>query len=489
MADNTIQVNTQQGLLKPTIQITILSIFGIFVSFVTQILIAKKFGAAMEMDAGRHRSIRATKNIFASFFIKGGSILVSLLLVRIAIHYVDQTKYGIWITLSSIIAWMSFFDVGLGNGLRNRLAEALAMNQKELARIYISTTYAMLCLIMGSVFLLFIVANKFLDWSIILNAPAEMRKELNLLALIIFGVFCLRFVMALVQTILTADQYPAAASFLPLLGNGLALCVIYFLTKHTNGSLIYLGLTLSIAPTLILLIASIIFFGGRYRPYTPSLKYIRFHYIRSLMNLGVKFFLIQMCVILLYQTSNIIISHLFGPKEVTPYNVAFQYFGVLTMAFSIVLSPFWSATTEAYVRGDVKWIKRSVRNLQLCFVLLVISAFIMFLAADWAYALWVGKSIIIPAALSFSLCLYVIINAWIAIYVYVLNGIGKIQLQLYYGIISSLLSVPLAIFLGHRIGIEGVVLATIGVSGIGVILYPVQYHKIVNQTAYGLWAK
>lgn len=41
----------QKGLLKPTLQITCFSVLGVFVSFLTQIIIAAKFGTTMERDA------------------------------------------------------------------------------------------------------------------------------------------------------------------------------------------------------------------------------------------------------------------------------------------------------------------------------------------------------------------------------------------------------------------------------------------------------
>jgi len=450
--------------------------------------LALEHPAQSRISEGHQRTAKARRNILASFFIKGASILVGLMLVPLAISYVDETRYGIWITLSSVVAWMSFLDIGLGHGLRNRFAEALARGQDDLARIYVSTTYAILCLIMGAVFVLFVVVNPLLNWPTILNSPPEMAEELSMAALVVFGVFCLQLVLRLLQTIFTADQHPAKASVLPLLGNALALGVIYALTKCTDGSLIYLVLTLTLAPAVVLLIATVAVFKGRYRPYAPSLKYVRFGHSRHLMSLGMKFFVIQMAFILMFQTSNIIISQLFGPQEVTPYNIAFRYFGVLTMLFAIIISPCWSAITEAYTKGDIDWIRKTMRNLQYCFMLTAVLAIFMLLVADWVYALWVGRSIRIPTALSLSVALYIIINAWNAIYSNFLNGIGKVQLQLYCGMTGALLNVPLAIFLGNRIGIEGVILAPVAISLFGVAIYPIQYRKIINKKACGIWA-
>ena len=436
---------------------------------------------------GLQRSLKARRNILASLFIKGGSILIGLMLVPIAIHYVNPVRYGIWITLSSIIVWVSVLDVGLGHGLRNRFAEALARGEKELARIYVSTTYAILSLIMGSAFFVFIIINQRLNWSAILNAPSEMSEELSFVALVVFGILCLQFVLRLLQTVLIADQYPSKASFLQLLGNILALSVIYLFTKTTNGSLLYLAVALTLAPAFVLVIGNIVVFRGRYRFYAPSLKYVRFSHTSRLMTLGVKFFVIQMSAILIYQTANIIISQLFGPEKVTTYNIAFKYFSLLSMVFMIIMSPYWSAITDAFTKGDILWVRKTMRNLQYCFWIMAGLAFLMYYVADWTYAIWVGKSILIPSTLSLVVAVYVVINAWNALFSYFLNGFGKVQIQVYCSLGSGLLNIPLAIYLGRKIGIEGVVMANIAVSVYGAVLYPIQYNKIVNERARGIW--
>ena len=118
---------------------------------------------------GHDRTVKAKKNIIASVFLKGTSIVIGFLMVRITLNYLDQTKYGIWLTVSSITAWISFFNMGLGGGLKNRLAVAFAKNDYELGKTYVSTTYAILTIIISIVAIFFFVFNVYLDWSEILN--------------------------------------------------------------------------------------------------------------------------------------------------------------------------------------------------------------------------------------------------------------------------------------------------------------------------------
>ncbi|MFQ5335270.1 MAG: polysaccharide biosynthesis protein, partial [Flavobacteriales bacterium] len=99
------------------------------------------------VNRGTPRGVLARKNILASILIKGGSVLISLALVPLIIRYLDTTRYGIWITVTYMVSWLGLFDIGLGHGLRNRLAEALASGNRQLARSYLSTTYALLIII------------------------------------------------------------------------------------------------------------------------------------------------------------------------------------------------------------------------------------------------------------------------------------------------------------------------------------------------------
>jgi O-antigen/teichoic acid export membrane protein len=436
---------------------------------------------------GHERSVNAKKNIMASLVIKGISILISLFLVPLTIHYLNPTKYGIWLTLSSIIGWLGFFDIGFGNGLRNKFAESVAIGKHELARVYVSTTYAILSIIIASVLILFFIINPFLDWSKILNTPAGMSGELSVLALIVFVFFCLQFVLQLITTVLTANQQPAKASLFNLIGSLFSLTVIFILTKTTSGNLIYLGTAFGFAPILVLGISSFWFYSNGYRCYAPSIKFVKFNYARDLMSLGVKFFILQIAAVIIYQTSNIIISQLFGPAQVTPYNIAYKYFSIIPMGFGIIMMPFWSAFTEAWTKNDIDWIKNTVNRLVKIWAVLSIVAVLMLIFSNFIYRMWVGKEIVVPIGMSAVMASYVIVNAWCGIYSQFLNGVGKIKLQLYSGLLGALINIPLAIFLGKHFGISGVVLSTFLLAVVSGIWSPVQYYKLINNKAKGIW--
>ena len=155
---------------------------------------------------GNKRTLRAKRNITVSFISKAISIMISFIIVPLTLGYVGRVEYGIWMTISSIIAWFSFFDIGLGNGLRNKLAEALAKEDTEIAKVYISSSYA---LIVGIAFLMFsgfYVASNFISWNAALNTDIVSNAELFKIVVVVFFFFCLGFVLKLLSSILQALQ-------------------------------------------------------------------------------------------------------------------------------------------------------------------------------------------------------------------------------------------------------------------------------------------
>ncbi len=348
-----------------------------------------------------------------------------------------------------------------------------------------------MALIIAFVLILFYVLNHFLNWSTILKAgdAPDTVSEISRLAVFVFTFFCLTFFFRLISTILAADQQPAKASLFNLYTNVLSLIAIVILIKVTAGSLLFLGIIFSGIPLLVFIGANFWFFSAEYKFYRPSFKFVDLSKAKDLFSLGTKFFSIQVSGVLIFQTNNIIISQLFGPAEVTPYNVAFKYFSILMMLFAIVITPFWSAFTEAWVKNDTNWIKNIMSKLIKFWIILLILGLIMFLASGIVYSVWVGDKVNIPLILSFLVFTWIIMNIWNGLYSHFLNGLGKIKIQLYLAIAAAVINVPLAVYLGGRMGISGILIANIFVISFPIFIYPVQYKKLVNGTALGIWNK
>lgn len=439
------------------------------------------------LTQGHERSLRAKKNIIKSVFIKGGSIIISLMLIPLTINYVNPTQYGIWLTLSSIITWAALFDLGLGNGLKNKLAEVIALNDLSKAKSYVSSTYAILIIISALLFIVFCLINPYINWSGVLNVQAGSYNQLSQLVLIIFGFFCCQFVVELINTVLFANHAPAKAALMNMIAQLLTLVVIVIAIRYKPGSLTELVIIMAGIPLLVMFAGTVILFKGSYKSIAPSIININFGYAKELLSVGGSFFVIQIGALVLYGTDNIVITQLFGPREVTIFNVAYKLFSIILMIFMLVITPFWSAFTEAYVKDDYAWIKIALAKINKLWAVLSTLSILMLIISPWLYKIWVGNSIIVPFSLSLAMCLYMISLVWQATHVQLLNGTGKIKLQFYLVVFSSIVNIPLSIFLGRRMGVAGVTFSNVILLAMMGIIFSVQTGKIINKTATGIF--
>lgn len=439
---------------------------------------------------GSERSRKALINIVISVIMRGVSIIASLLIVPLTINYVNPTKYGIWLTLSSIIGWIGFLDLGLGNGFRNRFAESLAKGNTILAKQYVSTTYFALSTITVVSLIIVNIINLFIDWTSVLNVDPSYKQELTKVFAIVTGFFCLNFSARLIGTLFTADQKPALYGVLNGVGDILSLVVIFILTRVSEGSLVNLALYYSGIPCLVMIIATFVAFSHKpYKVYTPTWTNVQLLLLKNIFNLGIAFFIIHLCMIAIFQIINIVISRELGPEYVTQYNIAYKYFNILNLLLTIILTPLWSASTEAYVQKDFNWLRSIVKKLEFLSLLLSVLGLIMLVISNFVYDIWIGDSVLIPFSLSSCMLIYNVANIISSVYMNIINGIGTVRLQTIVYVLFGILSWPIMTYSCRFFGLEGVLLIPGLLFFAQALLQKIQLNKLIAGKATGIWAK
>jgi O-antigen/teichoic acid export membrane protein len=218
---------------------------------------------------------------------------------------------------------------------------------------------------------------------------------------------------------------------------------------------------------------------------------VKLGYAKNLVQLGIKFFIIQISSLIVFTTDNIIITQIFTPGEVTVYNVAYKYFNIIPLVFGVILTPFWSAYTEAYAKKDFQWIRMSTKKLLKIWIIFVLVILVMLGISREFYGIWTESRINVPFILSAFMGLFAIIQMWNNIFTYFINGVGKIKLQLYLSSFAGILNIPLSIMLAKtlNLGVTGVIIATSVCMLFGTFLIPIQYYKILNQKDEGIWGQ
>lgn len=440
--------------------------------------------------SGSERTILIKKNILASSLLKVISIVISLIIVPATIDYVNAERYGIWLTLSSIIAWLSYFDFGFAHGFRNRFAEAVAKDDHCLARKYVSTTYVVLAILFLAIMIITSIINRHIEWSNILNVSLCLNGELRAVFQILIIFFCINIVAQVFCTMLMANQRPASSAAITTVGSLISLISIIILTYTTTGSLEYLAIAFSGIPCLFTIIISIIVFSsGKYKKYAPSFKHIDFSLTKDIIGMGGQFFLIMMCMLLIFQFTNIIISRELGPESVTLYNVTYKIFSIVEMVAMIILTPIWSAYTDAYTRKDFDWMKRSALKLEKIGLISFPALVLLTIISPFLFKIWLGDEVNTSIYVSIAIAFFTFCKIMGAIYMHQLNGTGKVRIQLITYAIIAIFAIPAMIYSCRQWGLVGVVIVPSLAFFMQFVICRIQLNKIINQTAIGLWNK
>ena len=435
------------------------------------------------------RSRYLLANIAASFLIKGWSAVVVLLMVPATLHCLGDYQNGIWLTISSLLLWIDNMDIGLGNGLRNKVAEYMAHGETERTRRLISSTFAMLTCIIIPVLLILLLLIALSDPYGVLNAEPEKVSHLDQVLMVTVTLVCTSFIFKLIGNFYMGIQLPAVSNLLIALGQTLALVGTYIVLWSGSHSLMHIALVNTAAPLLVYLIAYPITFYYKYPQLRPALSLINLKEAKGVVNMGVQFFIMQISSVVLFMTSNLLISKLFTPAMVTPYQITYRYLSVLLVVFTVICMPFWNATTDAYERNDMEWIRQATRKLRLMTIGILMMMVVMVVISPWVYDIWIGN-ITIDIKMSIVMAAYIFILIYSMRYSYFINGIGKLRLQLIFTASAAIIFIPLAYLTtqwSHDIIWFMIVMCLVNIPGM--IVNRIQFHKLINGKATGIWAK
>jgi len=439
--------------------------------------------------SGNTRSGKVKRNAIISFIVMILTNLIAFLLMPIVISYLDVTKYGIWLTINSVLAWVFLFDLGLSGGLRTRLAQALAKNEIEDANILINTAYAFLTIIMLILCLLYYLISPFVNWVKIFNAPSNLTNELNMLMMVVVLFFLLRFILQIINGIYTAIQKNSIINIMSLFTQLLSLVSILLFAKWINGSLFWIGFIYSISPLIVLIIGNIIFFNN-YTDFKLSLKYIKLSALKRILNIGIYEFIDQIAFIILMSATNLIIAQVTSPGAVVPYHVTMRIFGIFLTVYTLATNPLIPAFTEAYTIDDFSWIKNVLKKINQLYIICALGVILMIPLSKPIFNFLVKGKVQMSYSLTIIIVTLTLLRMFGAVYTKFLTGCGKVRLIGISSIISATIYILFIVFFGKKLtfGIHGILLLQLLLGIITTSIVFTQSRKVLNKQDIGIWS-
>ena len=433
------------------------------------------------------RSRLIVKNVIASFLVKGWTAVIILLMVPLSLKCLGVYQNGVWLTISSMLVWIDQMDIGLGNGLRNRLTSHVAHGEVAEARMVVSSTIAMLACIVIPIILCVIPFIWLTNIYVFLNVEPGIIPELRIALTTAVILVCTTFVMKFINNVYMGMQLPAVSNRLMALGLTFSLLATWLAYQLGHATFFVVVIVNTVSPLLVYILAYPYTFYKKFPELRPSLKYVNLSSALELGNLGVKFFWLQIAGVIQFMTANLLISNFFSPAMVTPYQIAYRYMSIVMVLFTVVCMPFWNATTDAYERNDIQWIINANKKMNWMTLCIAILLLVMIAVSPWVYQIWIGDACEVSFGMTVMMALYIFFLILSMRYSYFLSGISALRLQLYMTIMTVIF-IPAAWIVSHHthdiLWFMAVMCFCVVPS---IIVHGIQLHKILANKATGIW--
>jgi O-antigen/teichoic acid export membrane protein len=434
------------------------------------------------MDVSNSRTRNYLKQIKSGAFLKLCALVAAFTAMPVMIKYLGAEEYGVWSTMLTLVSWVMLLDIGLGNGLKNKIAESLAVNKHDDAVAYVSTAYVTLGVILLIFILIFLIFSNLISWQSVFNTKSIAEDELYLSVVFLFSFVMVNFWLSLVNQIFHGLQRSSVVVFGQFVSNSVVLIFVFCLNLYFYSSLIYIVVAYGVALT----IANILLTFGLYRKHrflVPKMRKFDSTKQCELLSLGLRFFLIQISVLVIFVTDKMLITQFLGPSEVTSYDAVFKLFSMFSIIHSILLLPLWTAYSDAYAKKDFNWIKfQIVFQLKMVFVFLI-AAIILAVLSPYIIEIWLLGEVEPNNDLIWLMVIYIFITTWNNVFAFYQNAIGSVNLQFYLSLFVPVVNLLVSIYLLEQgVGVVGVVVGSLSALLFYSIFGPMQVFNDLRNT-------
>lgn len=397
-------------------------------------------------------------------------------------YFSNEVLNGIWLTIFSILTWITFFDFGMGNSLRNKLTESISKNDITLSNMYISTTYILMIVPTIIIIVGATISADFIDWNKIFSVNGDLvsNEYLTLFICVVFILYALNFYFSIIFAILHAIFKSYLISGIQALVNVINIIFISVLYLMKVNDLILLGGIYIGTSVIVLVITTIWIFKLNKQNLTLSFKYFNKSLIKDIANVGLKFLILQLAIIVLFNTDNFLISRYIGVDKVTSYQLVNKLLSVNTIILGIVLTPIWTKVIRDTAENNINENRKTLFKLLIVFFLLVIGVLIIGFLSPLILKVWTGSNILVSNKLTIFMVIFTIIHMWCNIFQVILNGLSKLNIQMICYGIAAVINIPISVYLVQHtdLGVVAIILGTIFslvVPGIILPIYTIRY--------------
>ncbi len=392
----------------------------------------------------------ASANIAWATAAKLLSIVCAVFSVPLLLALLGTEQYGMWATLTSLVAFISLLDLGVGNSMRNSVASMSTFNA-ESVRLEFIGFFRLLCLVGLVTTLGFCVALLWLD----------VAAGHVLAAWVLYVPLLVLLPLMLGSSVLQGARATGLQSVLHAVGGFGYFTYVGFLA--------WLGRTptineLAVAWTSFYLIALVaVFLLGLRTLQLPARRLLSGSFASlpsGRLRVGLEFLVLQLSSLVLYSLGNLLVFQHLGSSEVARFDVLNKIFQVGLSIYTIVIGVMWSEIAKSRAACDADGLARTLRRLAGIAVLFSVACLLGAMVVPALIDLWTHHRIVVETHEALAIAGLVSVQSMAYVGAVFMNAFERIRLQIFLAVVATLLMVPLtSLLMAQGLGIASVPIA------------------------------
>ncbi len=411
-----------------------------------------------ESQRSSERNRRALVSALAGLALRGSSFAVLLLSVPLTLSFLNPVRFGMWMTLASVVALLGATDLGVGNGVLNNVAHAFGQGDRAAARRYLASGLVVLTGIATVFGVLFALTYSMVPWAHLYNVSADpvAASEAGPATAVFVATFLVGLPLGLIGQVRSAFQEGFVQSAFAGLGNMITLAML-LLTTWARASLPVLVLAMTIGPILAAVINLVILLRGKRRWLVPAWADVSIAALRSVMGVGLAFMVLQIAYAVAFSADPLIVAQIIGPVAVADYSVVYRLFSIPAGLAVISMIPLWPAYREALSRSDIRWVRVTLkRSFVIVVAVTVPLAICLAISGPAIVDVWTRGGLAPVFGLYVGFAGLTISYAVANVFSVFLNGAQELRFQICTWVPMAFLNVVASVYLASRIGVAGV---------------------------------
>ncbi|WP_338409374.1 MATE family efflux transporter [uncultured Flavobacterium sp.] len=420
-----------------------------------------------------------------SGFYKGVSGLSLFVSIRLLLDYLGADNYGLWVLVFTLFQLVLLMDIGVQSSLKTQIPVLVHEGKKELIKSYIKTTYKISIYIAVSLFIIFVLFTFFVDLKEFFNIGFQSSVFINFLFLFNVFFFCISFVANIHKSLYVAflkGKYSEQSVAVNQIGILIliVLLISFFPNISSERKLIYISIINGVFTFLVNIGYTIGFFKLEKLTLSDSVK-TNFLFVKRFLKLGFKYMVVQVSVLVIFISDTYIISHVFKPSEIIPYEIVNKLFQFPFMILFAALSPLWSMFAKNYIEKNKKELLQSFKKFNRSFILICLLVALFIYISPFVISVWIKNPVQIPSYLILLTGIVTLLRVYTTFYSFFLNGIGNLNAYILLLIISVVIKIPLSYyFIDLGYGINSVVISSLIIMLVWMLVIPFKCYQLVK---------